>query len=487
MKVDTRHKEYEEHLPLWTMCRDAAEGQYKVHRKCTAYLPKLSGQDSLEYLSYLKRATFFNATKRTIEGLTGMVFRKYPKTTVPTALEAIVKDFTLSKDATESIDLVALEALEEVLTVGSFNLLVEYPTSPGLVPTQAQAAALNMRAYVTKYEAEQVINWRSDRVNNASQLVMVALKECVTEWVNEVESKEIRQIRLLLLIEGSYTQRLYRKNSKNEWVQEGDDIIPLLNGAPLSFIPFVGMGPSGVGIDPEEPPLLDLVNVNYSHYRTTADLEHGAHFCGLPTAVVTGYQKDDGETFSIGSSTAWVFPAPDADAKYLEFTGQGLGALQTLQEQKAAQMAALGARMLAAEKKQGEAEGTLRMRHAGEAAVLSTIAHTISEAFTRVLEIIAMWEGVQGEVDFELNTEFYESPMQAQELTALVSAWQAGALSTESMFYNFQRGGVVQPTRTLEEEQNAIATQAPSLTPVTDVAPVGNNSLVQSLRSRLGL
>lgn len=488
MKIDIHHEDYDEYCKLWCMCRDAAEGQQEVHAKGVEYLPRLTGQTNEEYASYVKRTPFFNATRRTIDGLVGMVFRKYPTTTVPEAMQPIVEDFTLSRDATESIDIVAMEALREVLTTGAYGLLIEYPQSQGEVPTLAQAQAMNMRSYATTYEAEQIVNWRYERINNSLQLIMVALKECETEWLNEVESKKIEQIRLLMLIEGSYTQRVYRRTSReDDWVQFGEDIIPLMRGKPLNYIPFVGIGSDGVGIDPEEPPLLDLVNINFSHYRTTADLEHGAHFCGLPTAVITGYQKEDNEKFSIGSATAWCFPSPDTKANFLEFTGQGLGALQQLQKDKEGQMAALGASMLTVEKKAAEAEGTVRMRNAGETAVLASIAHTVSEAFTRALQIMADWDGNSGNVSFELNTDFYDSPMNAQELTSLVSAWQAGALSSESMFYNFQKGGVVEPTRTLEEEQAAIASQAPAMTPATDISPTGTSSFVDALRAKLGL
>jgi hypothetical protein len=60
-----------------------------------------------------------------------------------------------------------------------------------------------------------------------------------------------------------------------------------------------------------------------------ADLEHGAHFTGLPTPIITGHNLGEDETFSIGSTTAWVLPNEYTDVKYLEFTGQGLGALES--------------------------------------------------------------------------------------------------------------------------------------------------------------
>jgi hypothetical protein len=77
----------------------------------------------------------------------------------------------------------------------------------------------------------------------------------------------------------------------------------------------------------QDPPILDLVNLNLAHYLINADYQHGCHFTGLPTPVVSGYEAKENEKLYIGSAVAWVFPNPEAKATYLEFTGQGLGAL----------------------------------------------------------------------------------------------------------------------------------------------------------------
>jgi hypothetical protein len=52
----------------------------------------------------------------------------------------------------------------------------------------------------------------------------------------------------------------------------------------------------------------------------------------------------------------------------------------------------------------------------------------------------------------ELNSDFSTKGMSSDELTAVVSAWQAGAISRETMFDLFRRGEVLPPGRTDEEE-----------------------------------
>uniref|UniRef100_UPI002FE26073 DUF4055 domain-containing protein n=1 Tax=Methylobacillus sp. TaxID=56818 RepID=UPI002FE26073 len=247
------------------------------------------------------------------------------------------------------------------------------------------------------------------------------------------------------------------------WMQVGEDIVPVMRGRPLPYIPFQFFGPAHNGPEIQKPPIYDLVALNLSHYRSTADLEHGAHFTGLPTAVVTGYQVGENEKLSIGSANAWVFPAADADAKYLEFTGQGLSALENRINRKQDQMAAIGARMLSPEKSAAEAAETVKLRHAGEGAVLSTISSMISQGLTRVLNIMAEWAGVSTNQSVTLNTDFIEIGMTGPELTALVGAWQSGAISRETMFWNLQQGEMIPPGVTSDEEKEKIELDTPGM------------------------
>ena len=461
MKPNTKHKDYEKHYPEWEVMEDVLEGEEEVHDEGQKYLPRLTGQTDQEYSAYVMRAPFYNATARTVDGLVGMIFRKAPTITTPAGMEDIVNDMTLDNTG---LDELAEQITRELVGIGRMGLLVEYPKVDTSSITLAQASQSNLRPYVTLYEAEQIINWRMERINNVMQPVMIALKEEICEYVDEFESDEIQQIRVLILRDGVYMQEVYREvtNGKDEWYLY-ETVVPMMRGQNLTAIPFICMNARGVGMTPSKPPMYDLATLNLSHYRTTADLEHGAHFTGLPTAVVSGYTKEsEADVFRIGSSTAWIFPDPSANAKYLEFTGQGLDTLRNIKKDKEDNLAILGARMLAPEKKQSEAADTVRMRHAGDGAILSAITNAVSQGLNKALEIIAMWEGTQPAI-IQLNEDYLDKPLNAQELQALVQAWQQGAISSETLFYNLKVGEVMDEYTTFEEEQSRIANQPPTL------------------------
>ena len=470
IKPDTTHSEYAAAQARWMACRDVIDGEDAVHKGGDRYLPKLTDQTTSDYKAYVMRAPFYNATSRTIDGLVGLLFRKDPMLTVPAAMQPIIDDMTLTNaDFMEVAEVVT----REVIGMGRVGALVEYPQVVEGPLTQAQAQSQNLRPYVSIYKTESIINWRVERVNNVSQPVMVTLMESVSEWSSEFECSQIAQIRALMLFEGRYFQRLYRKNARQEWEQHGEDIYPLMRGRPLDYIPMVIFGPAHNDVAVQKPPVYDLVTLNLSHYRTTADLEHGAHFTGLPTAVVTGYSPADTEKLAIGSSNAWIFPEPAAKASYLEFTGQGLQALETRLKEKEAGMAAIGARMLAPEKNVAEASRTVRLRHSGEGAVLAAIGDMVEHGFDRVLQICADWEGLTGEVKTEFNDDFEDTVMLAQDITALVGAWQAGAISFDTLFWNLKQGEMVEGEKTAQMEKEEIDAAGPPLGAMPAVKPGG--------------
>lgn len=453
MPVNTLHSEYKEKKPLWHKCKHAVKGQYEIHKHGELYLPKLSGQNDSEYRAYVKRALYYNATGRTVDGLTGMLFLTSPVIESPAGMQAIIDDITMTG---LSLHQFAEMVADDIVTVGRCGVLVDYPPV-AINGTIADAQQLGARPYATKYDADCIINWKTTRINNAQMLSLVVLKETAHKQIDEFESGCVPSYRVLDLIKGVYRQRVYEEDKFGNCIQIGGDIIPLMNNTTMSFIPFEFIGVRDNSPDIDKPPLLDLIDVNLSHYCTSADLEHGRHFTGMPTPVVAGVQLQQGETLSIGSSKAWVFPDPQASASFLEFTGQGLGELREAMREKESMMATLGARMLAPEQKGVESAQTASIHRAGENSVLASISQSISISLTHVLEWLHDWSNVAGDVKIELNRDFMPASMTAHDLAELVKAWQAGALSFDTLFSNLQAGDIIAPDRSVDDEKELIA------------------------------
>lgn len=436
--ADRVHPAHAARRAAWTRCRDVAAGQEAVHAAGERYLPRLDGQSEAAYRAYRDRALFYNATARTIDGLSGLVFRKPPEIDAAPGLAPVIADPTGTGDGFRRL---AEHVVAELLTTGRIGLLVDHPPGDEAPPpTRAAAAEAGRLPYLATYPAEAVLDWRLARGHGRAvpRLVHVLLDE------GEDEAGIRRRRSLDLDPDGVYRQRL--------WAGGGGDrptlvaeIEPRAAGRPLGRIPFLCIGPRGPGLEVARPPLLDLVEVNLSHYRTSADLEHGAHYTGLPTAVVTGQRFDGMEPLAIGAGEAWVLEAPEAKAFFLEFRGEGLGVLERLLDRKEAQMAALGARMLAPEKKAAEAALTAEIHRQGENSALAALAQAAGDGLGRALDLAAPWLGIEpaAPARVALNTDYWPRPMAADELTALVEAWQSGAIARGELRRALTRGEIL--------------------------------------------
>lgn len=487
MPVNTASKEYAEMAPKWERCRDAYGGSDSVKAAGTKYLPQLGSHKNVsgdaKYEAYKMRALFYNATARTVDGLAGGIFQKEGEIKAPPEVLDHLKDVTL---ADQSAELLALESAKEVLTVGRVGLLVDYAN---------RTAGGEGRPYWASYTAENIVSHRSASISGDQILTRVVLREVVTEDdpKDTFKTVEVERYRVLELVPTeaggiAYTQTVWVKNDKKS--SSGDDwvidrvIAPMRRGRPLAFIPFVFLGPTSVSPTTAKPPLLDLVETNLSHYRIMADLHHGLHFTALPTPYIAGNtaSNDDGP-LALGSETILAL-SEGSSAGMLEFTGQGLGALERADERHRHMMAVLGARMLEEQPQtsQSETAFAVNMRHAGEQATLRTLAQALETGLTMALQWHTWWvDNSETPHDtkamFELNKDFTSTRLPPEELRALVEAFQGGAMSFETLYYNLTRGDLGRPGVGSEEELRAIIGKAAATRSALDME--GEDEVVQ--------
>lgn len=479
MPVDTPHSSYNVRALEWQMCRDCVDGELAVKLRGTEYLPRLSNQKDEDYRAMVKRATFYGAAARTVQGLVGMVYRKEPELKVPKVLEDALDTVAIGNLSFRGL---SEHVTAETITCGRVGVLVD-----------ASSDDIDAMPYAALYFAENIVNWRREVVNGKSKLTLVVLRE--TKDVPkpddpfESECRVVYRVLRLERTEGespTYTVQLYVETSGNEctggtggkrsFAPEGDPIIPRRKGGrPLDFIPFQFFGVRVNNEDIEKPPILDLCLLNLSHYRNSSDLEHGLHFTALPTAWVAGFDAKD-NTLSIGSATAWVTENESAKAGFLEFSGAGLSSIDKAMERKENRMAVLGARLLEEQKAEAETATTVTLRQAGEQSVLASIAMRNSEGLKMVLFWLADWmqPTTIEQITYTLSRDYTCQGLDSTTITALVAAWQGGALSYDDLFFNFKRGEVVAPNRTLEESKSLIATSSP-VPPAGRAAPGGED------------
>lgn len=465
-KVDFQRSDYEHALKDWTLVADVCEGERAVKAKGVAYLPdpnEVSGnpvEDRKVYERYKARAGFFNATGNTLAYLIGAAFRKWPELTVPGGLAYIEQDID---GAGVSIYQQSQDVLAEVLEKGRHGLLVDYP------PTDAPAsladkASGRIRASTVSIDAERIINWRTELVGGKHVLTLVVFRDDQEEVSDDgFETTEVEQMRALRLLDGVYVQEVYRKDSSG-WTLVGSYVPRTASGQPWTEIPFTFVGARNNDSQVDKGPLLDLAQLNIYHYQVAADWRNALHYAGQPQPWMAGLTQQwvdmlESKGITLGSRSPILLPEGGGFGFATVAADSALGEEVRRTEER---MVAIGARLLTpgtAVKTATEAQSENEAQHSA----LSLAVSNVSEAYTRCLQWMEVFEGVPGDVLYTINQEFVEHTLDAQMLAALIAAFQTGRLPASDLNAVLRKYGLIDPAKTDEEIEEELATSAVGL------------------------
>lgn len=420
----------------WDRIRNALEGSDAIKNNGTIYLDQPSGMTITEYTAYKNRAAFYPVAERTLRGMTGMICRKPARIDLPKRLEGIR---TTATSTGNPLGVMIEDALADVLSLGRKGWLLDFP---------ANAPSSLTIPYFAVYDADCILDHRTEIIDGIGRLTYLTL----SEDAGDEDGDEV--VRHLAIENGQYVVRRWLIKGKSESLIE--EITPTVNGKPLTEIPFVCISPYDLRVDLEKPPMLDLVDVNISHYRNSADYEHALYLTAQPTPYVTGQFSEADRPKAIGSGSIWVLPE-GATAGMLEFSGAGIEAQRKAMEDKENRMAALGARMINEGRNRNEAADTAKMRGSSELSLVAGAVNYVEAGLERLLRIAATWVRANpDEVKVELNRDWVSTQMDPNTLNSLIKAWQSGAISHETLWSNLQRGEFADPAKSLADERDQI-------------------------------
>ncbi len=440
----------------WKKIRDFCKGADAVKRAGNAYLPFLDPTDkSLRNRKrnedYLKRAVFYAITGNTKIGLLGLAFRKDPTVSSPEKLAYLLKN---TDGAGTSIYQQSQLVTENVLEVAREGLYVDYSDDSG-------------QAIILRYPAENIINWRTRRINGRDQLVLVVLRECVEKDDGYAFEDEI-QYRELALVEERFICRVWRRSGESTsgaYVVDSE-YLPKPKGKDFwDEIPFTFVGAQNNDPTIDDSPLSALVEINHGHYRNSADYEDSVWFCGQVQPYMTGldtnwrdYLEKNG--VKIGSRSPLLLPK-DGSFGYAQAQPNMLA--KEAMDSKRDYMVQLGARLI----EQNSAAKTATQSSGEQTAstsVLGICVANVSEAYSLALGWCAKYLGLVSEdCSYTVNQEFIAKVAESGMVTAIVSAWQSGALRDTDMVRAMQKLDLIDPADNPADVSDALRNQAPSL------------------------
>ena len=432
--------EFDFWFPEWAKMRDVILGQKQLRAMGTTYLPAYASMTADEYMAYLSRTAFYNMTQRTMDGMLGTAFLRDPKVKglKPKQVEGLKK---ISKKGSSLLTFTK-QICEEVLKVGRVGVLCDMGADGGT-------------PFLLAYMAENIVDWSVSNIGGREVLSMVALRE----QTRDVHSTHgyTTSYRVLKLVGGEYQQHMYDVDDHRAAVdfrnQEPDSVtVPTRRGTAFDYIPFKLFGPRSNEPEVEKPPLLDIADLNLAHYQSSAQLEQGRWYTGLPiyySEIGPGGEQAD---YQIAPNVVWQL-TPGAKAGIIEFNGSGLKFLENALREKENQISALGGRMITNRADStGKSEEETKMNERNERSLLMNIAVAMDEGFTELLQWWTFWQDVNdvSEVHIKFNKDFMLDALGAREFRAIESLYKEGILPIRAVHEVFQRINIIPDDMDLE-------------------------------------
>lgn len=381
------------------------------------------------YAAYLKRAVFYNVTRRTVAALVGQIFSKYPTYDL-NELDYLETDVD---GAGQSLVQQAKNAAVQCLLKGGGGLLADMPVNSGV--TKASMSSGGIRPTINHYERESIINWRVIKVGANYKLGLLVLSESYVKEDDGYEQEIGEQLLVLRLVDGQAESEILRKDNKGDWLSLGVNVLRDHRGSPLAEIPFYFYGAVNNDAEIDDSPVYDIAELNIHHFMNSADYEEGVWLMSQPTLVISGLTQpwvDDvlKGGIAIGSRSGLLLPQ-GGDAKLLqaEANDKAMAAMQ----HKEAQMKALGAKLVETSK-QAKTATEAAQDASDETSTLTTIANNLSDAYSKAVRACGRYIGIATDGLFvTLNTQFNFAKMSPEQQAQMVANWQSGAITFAEM------------------------------------------------------
>lgn len=454
--------------PDWEIVNDVYIGTRRIREGREKYLPKSPAEEKADYDARLAQATFWNADKRTIEGLTGMTFRKSPKfaSDVPAIIGSNEKG---EESDAENIDLMGShfdvftkKVFKTALIDGHTFVLVDMPPPVTVDNPNATAAdEIGRRPYWVHVKANQIVNWDTGVENGKTVLTQVSIKECVKLSTGRFTQKEITQYRVLT--RGAW--EVWRKakdvsadSTSDEFVlyESGVSLAP--NGEPLTVIPLAPVYANQTGYFTSQPPLLDLAWENLRHYRLQSDLDNILHVANVPIGWIKGRViKRDAQGNElppkIGPNT-WLDLTTDTNAGvgYSEHNGSAIGAAQTEIDKSRGNMAALGLLLLSQKAQVQKSATESALDNEAESSELAGMVRGLEDGVEAALGYHAMFRGLESGGSVAFNKDFTRVQLDAQKIQVYANMVAVGDMSLETLYWMLEQAEELPPDFKADDE-----------------------------------
>ena len=448
--------------PYWGRMQAVTNGTDFIRYYAPTYLPQEPREPKDAYETRVQRSVLSPYTVRLIDNAAGLILRR------PVIIEGddFWKTWSENVDGLgSSLNEYARRALVSALCYGHSGILVDFPPDPG-VTTLFEERQLGRRPYFNHIDAYQIWGWRQESPIPNSPLNQIRLHEFAT--VPEGKFGQTRVERMRVIYPEKY--EVYQRNGEvyGDTSPVGTQEIGLIETGELPFnqIPFVPIYTNRTGMLTSSPPLIDIANLNITHYQRQADLIHALHIAAMPILVMEGW--DDAEDSTAVGVNYGMITTPGNKVYYVNADAGAFNAQQEEIKELEMQMSTLGISKLLGQKYVAESADAKRIDQAQANSVLSIIAMELESSIQQAYYFAARYLGIEPpKITIERDFDFYK--LLGQDVSVIGQLRAEGALSNET-YLDILKSGEIIPDKVdltvelekieqLQEEKKAEAEQ----------------------------
>ncbi|MYE01233.1 MAG: DUF4055 domain-containing protein [Alphaproteobacteria bacterium] len=417
---------YEAAATLWRRCRAVYHGRDAVLELAHELTPAPANFEAAAWKRATGRAPWYPAYARTVAGLVGMVLRK-----PPTIDGGSARYFGFGNLDGRGGDLAAIteELVTELLHSGRAVIRQDVGGDAAIRWRVCPAAAL--------------VSWLEDP---DGRLTWAALQRSRMERTRTGRDVE-RRVFYAVYQTGDSGPEVAAADTGGARVGDWAALRPG-NGQALSRIPLtiVDLPGGGDGGEPPKPPLVELADLNLSHFQTAAHLESALELSAAPTLTITDGPLQKRRSTDVKTGPATVLELPHgAKAGYVEPSGSGSRALETALARKRREMASVGARMVDEPTRHAETAEAVQLKAGGDRSSLHAVVNAAERGIRAAVALHSEWAGIPDPPLVTLNRDWLSHRTAPEEIERLMELLAENAITPAELRDALERGEILPP------------------------------------------
>ena len=453
---------------------DLDGGRDRMIDKATRWLPMETKEEPDAYLVRLWRSFLYPGLTTVLDDLSRKPFQKQlvvGQDALPERLKVLVDDVDYQKTPMTAF---SMQFLRSAIKYGHSCIYIDFPTVP-LDLTLEQEMSIGARPYWILLEVPQIIGWRERRNAKTGQMELKQLRftETRSEPVGKYGDRTVNYIRVVNAPEMSQEEAdemramglepgpELTRGSVEVWREKDDEkgvfapaqkLQHTFPGIPLVILPL-----NMVGFMESSPPLKELAEQNLAHWQSYSDQRNILRYVSIAMMLIKGLRDDEeAGPIQIGPNRAIRTTNTEADIRYVEHSGQGIGSLEKEVDRIERRMEIIGLQPLL--QRTPGVTATAEVKESQKSVVTAkSWVRKLEQALKDAIVMSGKWIGeeidTQGEDSLEVDVfDDFEIAVRSQtDIAALLAARKEGEIPRETYLKNIKARGLLREDDDVKE------------------------------------